>query len=423
MADECGELGQFDATVNVLKGMIGLGLLSLPHAAKEVGWLPALVGTPLLAWLSAQGVLYAMSAEQKVNSIEEEDKGVPTETTGLVRELSDSLTSLTRTSRFETGLGSFDGVVRVVFGRPGQALCTCSILLCQLGTAVAYITVLVPSILDISGHPLPDGEGASPSWTLLVGLWAVLSVMSLLKSLKEVAFISLLGLLTYLLVFAALAVESAQRIHEGTFARDFEMIRWNGAGWGTWFGVSIFAFGAFPIAIAVSDTMQEPSDMYPVLRWSFGIAGVFYTVFAIVGYACYGNATKNVVHFNFPEHSLLRQVSLIALVVVLVFTYVLQMNPVYKFAEGYLRRHLHHWYIRTIIVAITMFAAVLVPDTAAVIQVAGSISTAMIGLIMPPLVYLGAGFEAKQEAAVSEYPLAMALVVVGVFGLWRSLLH
>jgi len=422
MADECGDLTQFQATVNILKSMIGLGLLNLPLAAKEIGWLPACVGTPALAWLSAKGVLYAVEANKRLNSIDQKDG--PTETTGLIQDLEDSVTTLTLSSRFETGLGSFDGVVRVLFGLPGQALCTFCILVCQSGTAIAYVAVIIPSILDISGRTVSDEEGSSPSWTLLLGLWLALSVVSLLRSLREVAVISFIGLLTYLLVFAALVVESVHRMGEGTFAQHFEMIRWDGPGpgWGNWFGISVFAFGAFPIAVAVNDDLEEGTDIYSAVRWSFGIAGLFCTVFALVGYACYGDETKRVIHFNFPEDSLLRKVSLIALVVVLVFTYVLQMNPVFKFSEGYLRQYIHIYYIRTIIVALTIAIAVVLPHVVMAIQVAESLSTATIGLIMPPVVYLAACRFAHHQAHILEYPLAVAVVGIGILGCWRSLI-
>eukprot|EP00416_Gambierdiscus_australes_P011031 CAMPEP_0171129524 /NCGR_PEP_ID=MMETSP0766_2-20121228/119125_1 /TAXON_ID=439317 /ORGANISM="Gambierdiscus australes, Strain CAWD 149" /LENGTH=48 /DNA_ID= /DNA_START= /DNA_END= /DNA_ORIENTATION= len=47
-----GDLSNWGAGANILKGLIGLGVLTLPYVTKLVGWLPSLVGMALIALLS-----------------------------------------------------------------------------------------------------------------------------------------------------------------------------------------------------------------------------------------------------------------------------------------------------------------------------------------------------------------------------------
>jgi len=385
--------------------LIGLGLLSLPYATRQIGWLPSFVGMLIVALMTVYGIYYAVMAKERFDKMQRDRQQV--ETAPLGGQVAEGVRQAVGSSKsLDIGLGVFDEVVYEAFGWFGQALYAFSINMCQIGTAICYITVIAESAETLFG--LQSGQRVG----LLIVIGATLMMLSAVKSLRGIAVLSLCGLLTYLFIFTALLWESSKKLADGTFAETVVMIEKKKPDYSMWFGVVAFAFGGFPIALAVYEDMQKPRHFFRVCGWSYALCAAFYMCFALLGYTCYGTATNEILYFNFTQGSFFFYGSLISISLVLLFTYVLQMVPVWNFLQTCVNDSVHYLLMRAATVIFTILVAYLVPSTAILVEVTGAFAAAIASLCLPPLVYLSM----EPRPAWSEYPMAVSLVAFGCLG-------
>eukprot|EP00443_Scrippsiella_acuminata_P038938 CAMPEP_0115274908 /NCGR_PEP_ID=MMETSP0270-20121206/55919_1 /TAXON_ID=71861 /ORGANISM="Scrippsiella trochoidea, Strain CCMP3099" /LENGTH=355 /DNA_ID=CAMNT_0002691437 /DNA_START=140 /DNA_END=1204 /DNA_ORIENTATION=+ len=344
----------------------------------KIGSLPAFLGMALVAVMTVYGIFYAVMAKEKFDKVKHQ---LPQTEQARLSGV-DAAAEKNAFGKLDVGLGFFDEVVHEVFGWAGQALYDFSILMCQVGTAISYVSVIAESSERFFGVP------SKRRFEVLLIIGIVLSLLSCVKTLRGIAVLSLCGLLTYLFVFAALIWESTEKVRDGTFASSAVMIQTSKPNYCMWFGIVAFAFGAFPIAITVYEDMQMPRHFFRVCSLSFGMCFVFYTSFAMLGYLCYGVDTEDIIYFNFNKGSFFYSGSLLSICTVLLFTYVLQMVPAWKFAQSCVGETVPYMLVRTVSVAVTVVVAYLVPSTAVLVEVTGSFAAAVASLSLPPLVYL-----------------------------------
>uniref|UniRef100_A0A7S1M3I3 Amino acid transporter transmembrane domain-containing protein n=1 Tax=Alexandrium catenella TaxID=2925 RepID=A0A7S1M3I3_ALECA len=307
-------------------------------------------------------------------------------------------------------LGFFDVVVLRVLGYPGQLLCSLSIAFAQITTVIAYLDTISDSI---ESYVL---QGQRSIVLALIG--AVVASLSTVKTLTGVSYLSLMGLLTYLVIFIALVVEAFRYGFDGTLGDSTKALRASGRDYGTWFGISAFAFGGFAIAVVVYDDMKEPRHFYRVVSMTYLAVWLFYTAFALLGYFCYGEHTDEVIYFNFPDNSALKQICVASVCVVLLLTYVVQMMPVYSWAESFSKDIMHYAVVRGIIVLLTLVIALFVRNLVLTITIGGAVASAVSSFVLPPVAYL----IVQPRAHWTEWVLAVGLVVLGVGGAVHSII-
>jgi len=387
------DLSNNGAGINILKSLVGLGVLNLPFATKQVGCLTSVLGMGLMAAMTVYGAFFAVASKAKLDA--RHLSGVcPTEATPLK--------PCGPSSNY--GLGCFDTVVREVLGWPGLALWVSSVVCYQGGIGVAYITLISQSMQNMTGMSHIHSLGF---------LCAVLTMMSSVRRMAGVALLSLAGLLVYLFVFLALARESAHRLADGKLGATASM--WSTAGsegLGSWFGIVSFAYCGLPICLSVYEDMKRPQDSMKVISFSFAVAWAIFAAFGGLGYLCYGQDTAEVIYMNFPEGSITRRWSEVALGVILMLTYVLQMMPVWNCVEACMGDSLHWLAQRAATVALTVLIAMLVPNTLLLVSVTGAVAAAISGFVLPPLVYLNL----DPRPSPIEYIASSMLLVLGILG-------
>lgn len=434
MAPACGRLGNVAAFANMLKGLVGLGILALPYATTKVGWLFSLVGMALIALATAWGIFCCVLSAQLLdgeaasllksglkesygNDAEAAPEGARA-AAAAVGGRSPLVGALTLSEQLEepmdTGLGFFDGVVAKVYGRGGQLLCTVCIFMVQFATGVAYVDVIASSVEPYL-YPYfgPDGGRTQ----VLLALTVVLSAFSTVESLQGVAVLSMLAFLVYFWVFGGLISEVATSYATGTLASTRAVHRLSAPHFGAWFGICSFAFGGLPIAMVIYEEMSDPRSFYKVISLAFFVCWVFYSVFAVLGYTCYGASTATVVYFNFAEHSILGAGSVVSVTMMLLLTYVLQMFPIYKCAQIICSKipqleNLSYVRVRTLVVLSTVVVAYVMPNTIVVLDVLGGIAGSITSFILPAAVFL----KVKRDASLAEKSMCWLMMVLGGAG-------
>lgn len=235
----------------------------------------------------------------------------------------------------DCGLGPIALVSAQTLGYPGLVLAAVGVLGSQLGFCIAYIGVVVETLMKPSLL-----EGVLTTLQLRIAVAAVLCALMLVRQLDSIAKLSGLALFIYAYEFAALLYfgGAEMREHGDAFrSSDWTPVRWSA--FGEWFGTAIFAQEAIVIAQYVYDGMQLDSlrDFLPVLVISFGGCGVLCTFVGAFGFAAYGETIQDVFYLNFPPGS--NTISSWALSAVLLMSFVLQMYPVTCFMESLVVGH------------------------------------------------------------------------------------
>lgn len=391
-----GDLSNFGAGVNLLKFMIGLGIISLPYATAQVGWIPSLYGLAVVAFITAAGLFLGVMSRERLDHPEFE------ENRPLVKDAPDRWQDVPT-----FGLGSFDQIVGFTLGWKSQYLYALCIAIGQFATGVVYVDVITDTNdfhLRICG---------------LLGVGVALSILSLIPTLRGVAMLSGLGLLIYIFLFVVLIGELTHGPEPSAV-----MINHNHANFGKWFGISSFAFGVFPIAFVIYDDMRDRASFYKVTGWTVTACWAIYAAFAIIGYMCYGSDTEILIFENFPAGSLIRNGSYAALTAILIFSYVIQMMPLYNWAAQTCSawKSIGHFatsypviftaLTRWPLVWLTVAVAFVVPNVAKVIDTAGAMTAVLSGFVFPAVVYmvLSSSHEWKERL------LCLLVIVVGTFG-------
>lgn len=396
-----GNLSDFGAFINILKGQIGLAILTLPYATKQVGWVPAVLGLALVGVLTVLGIFFAVFCKLAVDP-----ERIPLDQMDRKQQARPPVSIGSETSGVDTGLGFFDKLVGEVLGPTGKWVCSASIFLCQFATGVAYIACTVDSL-----------EVYMPAVShvrhyIYLGLFLVLTLLSSVRTLRGVSVLSACGVLLYLAILLALCCIAVQELFGGGFSDTITAaVPPQQANYGAFFGTTLFAFGAFSVAIVVYDEMYEQRHFFKVCSLSYCASFLLYALFGTIGYFCYGAATEDIIYLNFPEGSLLRNGCVCCFCVVLSFTYVLQMYPCFNFVELAIGKA-HYMLPRVLLILASFLVAMSVPDTSFVIRVYGSLSAVISSFVLPTVVY----FLVSERVTIYEYVLGAGLLLLAVGG-------
>jgi len=405
-----GDLSTCGAVVNLLKFLIGFGIISLPYATMPVGWLASSLGMIVVAALSVCGIYFAVMAREKLDALASDDAS---EEDPLMQTPSKKWRDTP-----EYGLGFFDKIVGHVLGRQAQLLFALCIAGNQFATIVIYVDTIstnIESYFDV---------GAFHVQVLLV-LTCVLCLLSLVPTLDGVAVVSGFGLSLYVFLFAGLLRELLPKVASGTLPASVRAIDHGGIG--EWFAMTCFAFGGFPIISVMYDEMRDRSAIYKVTSLAYSICWMVYASFGVAGYLCYGGDTRLLVYFNLEEGSIWRDGSAVALAAILTCSYVVQAMPLYNCTKNAFETlNLHEKAIlkgvppicwRWVVVIGSMVFAYMLPSMRFVLDTMGAISGVVSSCVFPCAVYLA--LSSKRQ--IKERILCGAVIVVGLLGLYCSL--
>jgi len=399
------QLTNLQASLNILKFTIGLGVLGLPHATKKIGWLPSLLGLPVMALMNVYGIIYAVKAKQKYEAMQDKRSEKGTSRGDESTYLLDGEQS-PNGKKGESGLGFFDHLVGCVLGSPAQALCAGCILLGQILTGVAYVRVITESWAHLAKD---DSPSAHRVYSMV--LTVVLCSLTVAKSLRNIAFISGLGLLTCLWIIGLLMYESAEKLADGSLGTSVRAFA-EKPSFSAWYGVTGFAFANFPVAIEVFGEMKDKSSFVMVMGLCQTLVCSLYIAVGSLGYLCYGPVTKDFVLFNFPESTFVSISASVSLSAVLIFSFPVQMHPVYSCVQHFFEDRIHYVVLRCVMVCATVLVSSLFHETAYAMQVAGAICFGIPCLILPVVVYM----VLERRPHLLDAALACAILLTGAYG-------
>jgi len=389
--------GFLHAFANLLKTMIGSGILTLPYATARVGLLLSLAGLAVLAYLTQLAIRLVVRCTTHERGYGRHgpyailEDGSPTD---------------------GHGGGSWQLISTAAFGKVGWSITSASLLTAQLGVASSY--------LDFISQILVENSLLSMASARII-LWAVLTSMSLLRHLRSVAFLSM-GALG---VYAAIGVLLCYYGLEAP-ARQEPLLWFDPAGLGAWFGPSLFAFEGMGTALSIYESMHlaDPRPYFAVVSSSYAIAFLLYGTVATVGYAAWGDDVAQVVLDSLPVSTLGTSAKLF-LSGVLLLTYPLQMTAPYHMLEAWLPAGGAWWAVgRAGLVAVTAVASYLIPNMEQMVALTGALAFSAIGFVLPGAIFLKLrppeldGSAARTADVLGSVGMIMLGIIGGSWGVY-----
>ena len=281
---------EWHAFANLLKTMIGSGVLTLPYVTAQVGIPVSIIGLALIAYLTQCGIrllIMCAAAELERDAYADlEPLSSVTSDTGLCCQSRRKNAPTARRSSAQVsedhGGSTWTLVSGAAFGTPGRVATVVSLVTAQAGVCASYFDFIVAVVVK---HAQVEGS------TALLAIWLGLSLLCLVRPLRSVSWLSTAGLITYIYVLGLLAYFGL------TDAPRREPLTWfRPQGLGAWFGPSLFAFEGMGTALSIYASMgsADPSAFFQVITAAYVGGFAVYCFSAVFGYAVWGGHVTQV---------------------------------------------------------------------------------------------------------------------------------
>jgi proton-coupled amino acid transporter len=382
-----GSANTGQVVINIIISFVGAGLLGIPNAFSQSGWL--LGGVTLLA-VSALNV-YAMLC-------------LPAVQQALLEKQRPSSTTL---------LGTYGEVGRAILGPKGEALVHVCLGISQAGFATAYIIFIAANLNSIARVP-----------RFLV-CSACIPGLFMLVQFRDLRSLSPFSLVANTANFAALSAVLLQDYESYEPHNDtIHPIQWNGLLYVT--AITIYSMEGVGMVLSLKSSSQQPAQFSWLLCVVLAIISLFMVAFGTAGYWAFGNDTLAPITLNLTSHWSSTFVKL-ALCLGLYLTYPIMMFPLWSIFEGWNPRFGEHTPTRVLmrgsVVVTTAIVAYCVPNFGKFLSLVGSSICTLLGLILPCYFHLSV---LSKELPWWQWILDVVLIVggslFGLMGTYQSIL-
>eukprot|EP00052_Salpingoeca_macrocollata_P021965 m.189409 g.189409 ORF g.189409 m.189409 type:complete len:455 (+) comp21672_c0_seq4:984-2348(+) len=404
-----------ETLVNFLKGCVASGVLALPFAFQNAGYVLGTIGMVLIIGIAT----YCLSL--------------------LI------LTKQTLCKQYNVDTMSYSEVGHFTVGKVGNYLITSALLVTQLGFCCVYV-------LFISVHLNEVWPQVTRLEYVAITL-PVFVVLSWVRSLKRIAPTSMFANLLILFSLLAILAHCIQSMtnHEtiymdghdckevipvmnGTIATnqtrtidvackaESAMAFADVGSVPIFFGNAVYSVEIIGLVLPMENSMARPSRVNRVLYVGMAIVAVVYVLFGLLGYLVYGSATQGTVSENMPDNVLFNVVK-ICLCVALVQTYTIQLYPAVNIIEKAYAPKINHLspsqhrvvqtVVRSLIALLTVGLAAAIPHLGLFISLVGSLGAGALALVFPPLMHYQLFRDSLNTA---QRVRAYVLILFGVLG-------
>jgi len=374
--------------INSFVCFIGAGILDLPYAFKESGWLLGTVLLTLIALMAQQCMYWVVDCKYAL---------------------------INRGHNVQT----YGDVGFYALGKAGQYLVEGCLLLTQMSFCIAYIIFI--------SHNVNAVFPVLSTTTVVLMVLPILTGLCLLRSLAKFAPVSLLA-----------EVANAAGIVV-IFFYDFEQITDSAPVTAAmapttlpfFFGVAIYCYEGVGMVLPIESNMANKEDFRKVWGWSMCLVTTLFLVFGIFGYLSFGADTAEIITLNLPATSGAASSVKLALSLGLLCTYPVMLFPVFEILEeaalskfGGARTASAPFFsppellrsaLRCGVVVFTAVCALLIPNFGVFLSFVGASTCSMLAFCLPAtfnLLIRGRGPNGSLKQAVAS----VVVIVLGMFG-------
>ncbi|VVC34124.1 Hypothetical protein CINCED_3A014349 [Cinara cedri] len=391
----------FDTMVHLLKGNIGTGILAMPDAFRNSGWVVGLICTILLGAICTHCMHILVRCSHEL----------------CVRTQSPSL--------------SFPNVAEMAFeyGPPklrkysstASKFINTFLVITQLGFCCVYFLFVATNLQEVISHYF---FYMSVQWYLVI-LLVPMIFLNCVKSLKYLTPASFLATVLTVIGLGITFFYLLQGLPKTSSVKAFSS--WHQLP--LYFGTAVYAFEGIGMVLPLENNMKNPeafNGMTGVLNTGMVIVTCLYTSIGFFGYLRYGDAVKlGSITLNLPSQDLLAQSVRAAMAFAIFLSYSLQfyvpIGIVWPALKGYFHsqstQHYAELSIRVFLVTLTFALAAAIPNLSAVISLVGSFSSSALALIFPPIIELMTFWD---QCSGKEFVLMfikdIVIVIIGFLG-------
>jgi amino acid permease len=369
-----GSASASQTMTNLAKACMGTGILALPFAAREGGFLLYTFGLVAIA-------LWNVYASKKYCDCFDLIFG-PKDHDGENK----SFASINVTSRPPPprGTATLGKVAWYTVGPSGLAVLDVLTVVLLMGVIVAYNDAIRSFI---QGTPFTTGSDVFDA-IITAFLIAPLSVVPDMGYLTKTSAAGLSVLAFALLVIAGYGLDN----YSSDTVFTLQWFPRNGlAGASHWFGCTVFGYGVVPLTFNFRDSMAEPSKFNNANLSALLLVSAVYIIVGLSLLILYPNIENDVLS-EIPQEGILPTVTRLAMVVVIIATAPLLIVPCGELIEGKLNRgegdQRTKLVVRFGICFVTVAISVGVPGFVNVLNFVGCFCVAFVSFCIPPALHL-----------------------------------
>ncbi|XP_039146326.1 amino acid transporter AVT1I-like [Dioscorea cayenensis subsp. rotundata] len=350
--DEDGA-GFLRTSFNGLNALSGVGILSIPYALAEGGWL-SLILLLMIAIICCY--------------------------TGLL---------LQRCTDANPSVRTYPDIGGLAFGYKGRVVVSVFMYVEIFLVAIGFL-ILEGDNLDnlFPGMSLEIGDfriAGKQFFVVLIAL--VILPTTWLKNLGVLAYVSAGGVLaSIIIVFSVLWAATFDGV--GFHQRGRPL---NVAGLPTSLGLYAFCYCGHAVFPTISNSMRNKAQYPKVLVLCFVLCTINYASMAVLGYLMYGNEVKSQVTLNLPLGHLSSKIAIYTTLINPFTKYALVITPIANAIEERLRvynKRSSSVLVRTLLVSSTVIIAIMVPFFADLMSFIGSLLSVIVSMLLPCICYL-----------------------------------
>merc|ERR1711892_394519 len=360
-----------ETIVHLLKGNIGIGVLTMPIAISNAGLVGGVLGMVFVALITIHCMHTLVIAAQKLVA----KRGVD------FLDYADTAEA----AFLEAGGGWASKSTHM------RRLINIFLCMSQIGSNAVYILFVAQNIMPIVETHF------TLNWNYRLYIAILLIPVILICSIKNLRYLSPCSILANILEFAGLGI-IFYYILAPPIPRTYS-VPWftSPEKFPIFFGTAIFAFEGISVVLPIENQMSKPKDMLGwngVLNTSMITIAALYVGMGFFGYLKYGELTAASITLNLPEGDILAQLALCMFSIAIFFSYALQFYVVmdiigpniikpnvsdrmYPFVE---------WITRVLLTVLTLGMAATVPWLDLLVSLLGAIKMSTLSLMAPALV-------------------------------------
>ncbi|KAJ2723579.1 hypothetical protein GGI07_002534 [Coemansia sp. Benny D115] len=372
ISDSQPESGESTAKVgfNVLNTIIGSGIVCLPYALHNAGFIFGIIMLGVIAVLS-QFSLYALVVAGK-----------------------------------RTGTAHFSTVTRAALGQTGYHLLNLSMVVDMVGTVVLYLMLVGDLATALANMYLP--VAASRPWVIMVVSLVCVLPQLFFRNTGPLARLSIVSILCLPFIIVAVAIRAP--LYAGNASVSFSLF---GPRVLPAMGVLAFTYSschaAFPNFLGLKD--RSVGAWTRASASASAGASLISTVFAVTGYLSFGEDAQANILGNFPSSDNYINLSRLLFAVTLILTTPMAFYPIRDTVTEMLhidpQRHgvsrVRESLCTVVIFVSCAAAAAACTDLGLAYELIGTLSSSVVNFLVPALIYLWAGTDISVGALARGY--------------------
>ncbi|XP_011195874.1 proton-coupled amino acid transporter-like protein CG1139 [Zeugodacus cucurbitae] len=388
---------------HLLKGSLGTGILAMPNAFRNAGYITGTIGTVIIGFICTYCIHQLVKAEYELCR----RKKVPSMNYPNVAE-----NALMEGPPFLRKFAPYIGHVVNTF-----------LLIYQLGCCCVYVVFVASNIKSIADFYLDEPVDVRLCMVIIL---LPLIFINWVRNLKYLAPFSTIANGITMVSFGIICYY----IFREPFTTEDKVAVAPFAGFPLFFGTVLFALEAIGIILPLENEMKTPKKFggsCGVLNVSMVLIVFLYSGMGLFGYLNYGGEVEGSITLNLPSKDILAQCVKGMLAFAIYITHGLACyvaiditwNDYVAEKLGPQRSKLFWEYVvRTSMVLVTFFLAVAIPNLELFISLFGALCLSALGLAFPALIQICTHwYQRKGLAKVWLLTSNFVLIIVGILGL------